>query len=193
MATVPPPPLPASPVAGNPAAWGWRVIEDGPVLELRKKWRAPANLLFFALILFWLAVSIAWLGWSLWSGAWFRAGFGLLVTAIGGYLFYLQTAQWLNSTVLRVADGWLEIEARPVPGWGRCRLPMGDIAHLKSRWSTGQGEHGPITSWALDAVLRDGRGVNLFSQLSGPDEIRFLEQRLGRHLNLAPGEIHPEP
>jgi hypothetical protein len=182
------------------------VIEElGNQLTIRYRWFHAALffLLFFTIA--WDSFLVGWY-WMLTAGPFggdpgmpmpFKLVFvifPLAHVAVGVGLTYSVLAGFLNSTVIRVADGVLSVRHGPVRWPGNLELPTDGIEQIYCRKRTSRS--GTVTTdsgnYEVHAVA-GGQKKKLLGGLREADHALFLEQQLERFLRIedrpVPGEM----
>lgn len=182
------------------------VENDGYELIIRQRWFQWGLffLLFFAIA--WDSFLVGW--YSMFAGGGGPPGvFGIVFfvfpiahVAVGVGLTYFVLAGFLNSTVIRVADGVLSVRHGPVPWRGNLDLPIDGIEQIycQNKLSTSRHDNGHTStsmSYEVHAVVA-GQKRMLLSGLQAADQAWFVEQSLERFLNIedraVPGEMTAE-
>jgi uncharacterized membrane protein len=153
-------------------------------LTITRRWLGPTAffLLFFAVL--WNGFMIFWNGMAIKGGAWMMLAFGGLHTGVGLFLVYLVLGMFLNSTVIRVTRGTLEVKIGPLPWRGNKSIQVHDVTQLYCREKVTHGKNGPSVSYKVETVLSGNKRETLVGSLTSPDEALFIEQQLERHLGL---------
>lgn len=194
---------PRKPQGDVPIPAQFTVEDDGHELTIRQRW-------FQWAILFLMFFAIAWdsflVGWySMFAGGGGPPGvFGIVFfvfpiahVAVGVGLTYFVLAGFLNSTVIRVADGMLSVRHGPLPWRGNLDLPTDGIEQIycqnkihKSRDDDGHTR--TSMQYEVHAVI-NGQKQKLLGGLHEADHALFVEQRLERFLGIedqgVPGEM----
>lgn len=187
------------------------VENDGMELTIRQRWFqwGLLFLLFFAIA--WDSFLVGWY-WMLTSGPFGGNNvmpdpmkliffvFPIAHVAVGVGLTYFVLAGFLNSTVIRVADGILSVRHGPLPWRGDLDLPSDEIEQIycqnKLRSSRDDNGHASTSmSYEVHAVVA-GLKRKLLSGLHEADHALFVEQTLERFLKIedraVPGEMTPD-
>lgn len=109
---------------------------------------------------------------------------------VGAALAYYSLAVVLNTTVIVVEDGHLEVIHGPVPWWGQRTLPVDDIDQLYVELSGVRVNKQP--RWNLSVMDRSGMGQVLVRLLPSIDEARWLEDRIERALGVEDRQVAGE-
>ena len=183
------------------------VTDEGQELTIQYRW-------FRWVMLFLLFFAIAWdsflIGWySMFAGGGGPPGlFGIVFfvfpiahVAVGVGLTYFVLAGFLNSTVIRVADGMLSVRHGPILWRGNLDLPADGIEQIycQKKLHTNRDSDGHMTNsthYEVHAVI-NGQKNKLLSGLTGADHALFIEQRLEQFLGIenrsVPGEMSATP
>lgn len=184
------------------------VEDNGQELIIRQRWFQWAMffLLFFAIA--WDSFLVGWY-WMLTSGPFGGDNgmpgpfkliffvFPIAHVAVGVGLTYFVLAGFLNSTIIRVADGVLSVRHVPLPWRGNLDLPMDGIEQIycQNKLRTNRDSDGHTTTsmqYEVYAVV-NGQKQKLLGGLHEADQALFVEQRLERYLGIedrtVPGEM----
>lgn len=196
------------PLGDVPVPTRFTVENDGMELTIRHRWFQWAFLflLFFAIA--WDSFLMGWY-WMLTSGPFgghdgmpgpFKLiffVFPIAHVAVGIGLTYFVLAGFLNSTVIRVADGMLSVQHGPLPWRGNLDVPTDGIDQIycQNKLHKSRDDDGHTTTsmqYEVHAVI-GGQKTKLLSGLHEADHALFVEQQLERFLNLedrlVPGEM----
>jgi hypothetical protein len=174
-------------------------VEDlGNELTIRRRWFhwALFFLLFFAIA--WDSFLVGWY-WMLTSGPFggnngmpgpFKViffVFPIAHVAVGVGLTYFVLVGFLNSTIIRVADGMLSVRHGPLPWRGNLDLPTDGIEQIycQNKLHTNRNDGRTTTSmqYEVHAVI-NGNKQKLLGGLLEADQALFVEQRLERFLGI---------
>ena len=126
--------------------------------------------------------------------------FPIAHVAVGVGLTYFVLAGFLNSTVIRVADGMLSVRHGPLPWRGNLDMSTDGIEQIycQNKLDKRRDEDGHTTTsiqYEVHAVI-GGQKTKLLSGLHEADHALFVEQRLERFLGIedhaVPGEMAAE-
>jgi predicted Zn finger-like uncharacterized protein len=151
-------------------------------------WKA-IPLVIFAVI--WNGFLLFWMGIALAGRAYPMMLFGSLHAAVGLGLLYWTLATFLNRTTVDVADGEVRVRHAPVPIPGR-RLAASAIRQLFIKEHISRGRNTTTVTYQLHAVTGDDKKVELVGNLESPEQARFLEQEIERHLRLTDAPVREE-
>lgn len=190
-----------------PVQSGFTVEDVGHEFTIRRRWFhwALFFLLFFAIA--WDSFLVGWY-WMLSSGPFggdngMPGPFKLLFfvfpiahVAVGVGLTYFVLAGFLNSTVIRVADGMLSVRHGPLPWRGNLDLPTDGIEQIycQNKLRTNRHDDGRTTTsmqYEVHAVI-NGQKQKLLGGLYEADQAIFIEQRLERFLGIEDRQIPGE-
>lgn len=206
------PPSPSKPAGDVPIPDRFTVTDEGQELTIQYRWFQWALffLLFFAIA--WDSFLIGWY-WMLTSGPFGGDNgmpgpfkliffvFPIAHVAVGVGLTYFVLAGFLNSTVIRVADGMLRVRHGPIPWRGNLDLPTDGIEQIycQKKLRTNRDDDGRTTTsmnYEVHAVI-NGQKNKLLGGLNDADHALFIEQRLERFLGIedrpVPGEMSATP
>lgn len=179
------------------------VEDDGHELTIRQRWFQWAMLFLMFFAIAWDSFLVGW--YSMFAGGGGPPGvFGIVFfvfpiahVAVGVGLTYFVLAGFLNSTVLRVADGMLSVRHGPLPWRGNLDLPTDGIEQIycQKKLHTNQDSDGHTTTstrYEVHAVV-SGRKQKLLGGLQEAEHALFVEQRLEHFLRIedraVPGEM----
>ena len=186
------------------------VENDGQELTIRQRWFqwGLLFLLFFAIA--WDSFLVGWY-WMLTSGPFggndgmpgpFKLiffVFPIAHVAVGVGLTYFVLAGFLNSTVVRVADGMLSVRHGPLPWRGNLDLATDGIEQIycQNKLHSSRDDNGHTSTsmrYEVHAVVA-GQKRKLLGGLHDADHALFVEQTLERFLKIedraVPGEMTP--
>jgi hypothetical protein len=123
----------------------------------------------------WVSIPFGLFSAAMAGSAWSDRGSppGLLLLAGSSVFGYVALSLLLNSTSVRIKDGFIVVRHWPLPWLGK-RLPVADVAAVTvaSRSSADT----EAVSWELTVVLRDGRTVRLTSGPIAGHRYKLLEE-----------------
>jgi hypothetical protein len=159
-------------------------IEDGSAtLRIRWKWPRIAALPLAIFSVAWDGFLVSWYSGVQTNGSpdLFMLLFPIGHVAVGLVLPYVALGCLLNSTLVEVGDGVLNVTHRPLPFPGQRTLSAADVRQLFC--VERHGRKGAVT-FDVMAQLASDRETKLVSGLSSDREARFIEQRIESHLGL---------
>ncbi len=182
------------------------VEDNGQELIVRQRWFQWGLffLLFFAIA--WDSFLVGW--YSMFAGGGGPPGvFGIVFfvfpiahVAVGVGLTYFVLAGFLNSTVVRVADGMLSVRHGPLPWRGNLDLATDGIEQIycQNKLHSSRDDNGHTSTsmrYEVHAVVA-GQQRKLLGGLQAADHALFVEQTLEKFLNIedraVPGEMTPD-
>lgn len=194
---------PRKPTSDVPLPAQFSLDDDGRNLTIRQRWFHPALffLLFFAIA--WDSFLVFWYSMALGNQGppggfrWLMIIFPIAHVAVGVGITYGTLAGFLNTTVIRVADGWLSVQHGPLPWLGNVALATDDVDQIYCKRKTHRhrdddGSTSTSMNYEVHAILGE-RQVKLLGGLHDPQQALFVEQRLERCLQIedrpVPGEM----
>jgi hypothetical protein len=160
------------------------VVDLGTSFEIRRRWFSPVFVFLVFFCLFWNGFMIVWHGIALSQGLWPMSCFGLLHTAVGIALLYFTVAGFVNTTVVRVERGMIEVRHGPLPWPGNKSLEAHDVEQLYCREQVNGNKNRSQCTYEV-RVLRQGNVRDtLVKGLTDPDQALYIEQELERHLRI---------
>lgn len=188
------PARPAEPRPEVPLPPRIRVDQWGHELSLSWRWFTLPVLFLVFFCIAWDSFLVFWYGIALTTDApWIMSVFPIAHVAVGLGLTYYTVASLFNTTRLRIAGGELKMQHGPIPWRGEVNLPASDIEQVFCTEKIHRGKHGH-RSWTyrVNAMLTDGRRVELVSGLPEADEALYIEQTLELHLGIADRRVGGE-
>ncbi|MEX0867604.1 MAG: hypothetical protein WD030_09615 [Pirellulales bacterium] len=162
---------------------GMQVSEQGGELEIRRRWFTWGILFLAFFACFWNGFLIVWHTLAIVQGAWFMSLFGVIHTAVGVGLAYSVLTGFLNSTVVRVGRGSIEVKHGPLPWRGNKTILSHDIEQLYCREKISQGKNGASYRYAV-LVVQQGRREVLLKGLENVEQALYIEQEIERFLKI---------
>ncbi len=154
-------------------------------LVITRRWLGPMAFVTLVFAVIWNGFMIVWNGIALTQGIWIMAAFGVIHTGVGLFLIYSVLGMFLNSTVIRVSRGLLEVRIGPLPWKGNKRISVHDVTQLYCQEKISHGKNGSSVSYKVEVVLSGNKRETLVEGLSSADEALFVEQQLEKYLGLA--------
>mgnify|MGYP003390205964 CR=1 FL=1 len=194
---------PRKPSGDVPIPTQFTVEDAGHELTIRQRWFQWAMLFLMFFAIAWDSFLVGW--FSMFAGGGGPPGvFGIVFfvfpiahVAVGVGLTYFVLAGFLNSTVIRVADGMLTVRHGPLPWRGNLDMPTDSIEQIycQKKLNTNRDSDGHTTTstrYEVHAVVA-GQKQRLLGGLHEADHALFVEQRLERFLRIddraVPGEM----
>jgi hypothetical protein len=119
---------------------------------------------------------------------WIFCVFPIAHVAVGVGLTYSTLAGFLNHSTLRLDARWLRVQHDPLPWYGERRLPVDELDQLYCK----RHKASESTTYHLCARMKDGREVQLISNLDAPDVAAFLEQQIETWLDIPDQPVFDE-
>jgi hypothetical protein len=166
-----------------------RVQKKGQTLSLSWRWfRWPIVFLVFfciawdSFLCFWysMALSTDMGGMNL-----IMVVFPIAHVAVGVGLSYYTLASLLNRTTVRLDRNTFSVQYDPVPWLGEVKVAVGDLEQLYCKEKVSRSSDGESREYKLCAVLKNGRQIDLVSNLEAPDIAAFLEKQIENWLGIA--------
>lgn len=169
------------------------LIENtGTDIRFTRRWFGPTYIFLALFAVFWNGFMAVWFGIAIVSRLWPMALFGTLHAAIGLFVAYLALAGFLNSTVIRVGLGEIEVKHGPLPWFGNRRLETVSIAQLYSKEVVSRSRRSTSVSHEVHLATRDGRHIKLLSGLESSEQALYLEQEIERYLGIKDQAVRGE-
>lgn len=163
----------------------FEVVPGPGALTIVWTWRSPKFYALLGFALFWDLFVMAWIGGVISAGAGVMGLFGLLHAAVGAGLTYYCLGGLLNRTTIAVGQGYLNIRSAPLPYLRKnLELPSRELKQLYCEEREHHGKNGTTYSYAVNAVLRDGRKQPLLVGLDELGQALYLEQQIEKVLNI---------
>ena len=169
-----------------------QIDQDGAELRFTRRWFSPVYIFLAMFAIFWNGFMAVWFGIAIISRIWPMALFGTLHATIGLFLAYTALAGFLNSTVIRVGMGELEVKHGPLPWFGSRRIETVAIAQLYSKELIRRSRGTTNSTHEVHIVTRDGRQVKLLSGLESSEQALYLEQEIERYLGIQDQPVRGE-
>jgi hypothetical protein len=148
-------------------------------------WRSPKFYALLGFALFWDFFVLVWMGGVFSAGAGVMGLFGLLHAAVGVGLTYYCLGGLLNRTTIEAGHGRLSFQSGPLPYLRKnLELPARELKQLYAEEREHHGKNGTTYSYAVNAVLRDGRKQPLLVGLEELSQALYLEQQIEKVLNI---------
>lgn len=172
------------PPAALPLPEKFKVTNEPGRLDVRWRWFSPVHLFtaFFALL--WNGFMVMWFGIAIFQGEAVMALFGSLHAAVGIGIAYLSLTGFVNSTRVSLEQGVLTIKHGPLPWPGSGSWKKADLAQLYGEERINRGRNGTTVQYSLNAMLRDGRRVQLLKGLTEKAQVLWLERTLENRLDI---------
>ncbi len=161
-----------------------QIEQDGAELRFTRQWFSPAMAFLALFAIFWNGFMAVWFGIAIMSRLWPMALFGTLHGAIGLFVAYYALAGFLNSTMIRVGMGEIEVTHGPLPWFGNRRLETAAIAQLYVKEVLRNRRNSTSLTHEVHVARRDGGHVTLLSGLESSEQALYLEQEIERSLGI---------
>jgi hypothetical protein len=149
------------------------------------RWFSPAyvGLVFFAVVwdsflMFWYSIAMSQ------DAPVMMLLFPIIHILVGIGLTYIALTEIFNKTVVLVGEGKLSIRHDPLPWPGNRVLQATDLTQLYSQERLVRTRNGTQVKYQLNAITRDNKKIALMSNLTAPDQVRFLEHKLEEYLGI---------
>lgn len=169
-----------------------QIEQDGANLIFTRKWFSPTYIFLAIFALFWNGFMAVWFGIAIISRIWPMAIFGTLHGVIGVAVAYIAVAGLVNSTLVRVGMGEIEVSHSPLPWFGKRHLETTGIAQLYSKQVSHSSRQRTSQTYEVHLATRDGRQVKLLSGLESSEQALFLEQEIERYLGVEDQAVRGE-
>jgi hypothetical protein len=110
--------------------------------------------------------------------------FPIIHVLVGIGITYYALAGFYNKTLVLVGEGKLTIQHTPLPWPGNRVLQAADLTQLYSQERVIQTRNGTQVKYQLNAITRDNKKIALMSNLTAPDQVRFLEHKIEENLGI---------
>ncbi len=148
-------------------------------LELSWRWFSVVHVFLVIFLVPWFGGLGLFFALSLASGAPLPfLLFPMIHVAAGVFLGWMALSGLLNRTTLRFDGVTLTVDHRPIPGRKKHRLQRQDVSQLYCRQHTHRGKNTVTHTWSLNAILANGRQLQLVKGLTSLDQALYLEHAL---------------
>lgn len=157
------------------------------------RWFSPAFIFIALFALFWDGFLVFWYTMATAQDApLIMLLFPILHVLIGIGLTYFALAGFYNRTLLLVGEGKLSIQHVPLPWPGNKVLQSSDLIQLYSEERVIRTRNGTQLKYKLNAITRENKKMTLLSNLTAPDQVRFLERKLEEYLGITDVPVEGE-
>ena len=118
--------------------------------------------------------------------------FPIIHVLVGFGITYYALAGFLNKTFILVGEGKLTIQHVPLPWPGNRVLQASELAQLYSEERVIRTRNGTQLKYQLNAITSENKKVTLLSNLTAPDQVRFLEHKLEEYLGITDVPVEGE-
>lgn len=157
-----------------------------PELVLRRKWFRWQVLFLTFFAVMWNGFLLVWYVGMFATSGFHPMGFcfPLIHVGVGIGIGYYAAALWVNSSVLRIADGLLTVRHEPLPWRGNCEVPIANIRQLVHVRRVHQRKNGTSVTYEVHAYTHDHDDITLLRGLSKVEEARYVEWVVEEHLDI---------
>ena len=160
------------------------VDHDLEGLVIRRKWFSAVYIFFIFFALFWNGFMVFWHWIALSAGQYLMSAFGIIHTAIGIGLIYNIFAGFLNITEIRIAQGILSIQHKPLPWPGNKSVQSNDIDQIYCKEHVRRNKGNYTYTYQVVVRLKSGIHEKLLKSLPKPEQALFIEQELEKYLEI---------
>lgn len=173
-----------------------QVEDENGRQQLTRRWFTPIFLFLVLFCIAWDSFLVFWYTMALTGNApWLMIVFPVVHLAVGIGMTYYTLAGLVNTTVVAIEDGQMEVRHGPLPWLGNRRLAAGDIRQLfcdeSQNWNRRNSWGSPVT-YNVNVVLADGQQCKLLSGLDDKGQALFYEQQLEAWLGIKPQPVRGE-
>lgn len=151
-------------------------------LRFVRRWFSISYFFLAFFCLFWDGFLCFWYSMAFKSQNLVFALFPMLHLAVGVYLTYSVIAGFVNSSVIELNRKKLVITHGPLPWPGEVDVPIGEMEQLYVTEKVGRKGS---RSYKLCALLKNGRKIDLLSNLDSPEIAFFIEQQVEEWLKIS--------
>lgn len=169
-----------------------QIEHDGAYLRFTRRWFSVVYIMLGIFALFWNGFMAVWFGIAIISRIWPIAIFGTLHATIGLVIAYIAVAGLVNSTLIRVGMGEIEVSHSPLPWFGKRRIETAGIAQLYSKEVSSRSRQRTTLSYEVHLATQDGCQIKLLAGLDGSEQALYLEQEIERYLGLKDQAVRSE-
>jgi ribosomal protein S27AE len=164
------------------------VEKMGKNLRISRRWFSVTYIMLAFFCIAWDSFLCFWYGFALaggipWSVRLLVLVFPIAHLAVGVGLTYTTLAGFLNRTIMEVDGKTFKVHHKPLPWMGEVNVPIGDLLQLYCKEKRGSGENSN-TTYILSAVLKNGRKIDVLSNLDSPDIALFVERQVESWLRI---------
>jgi hypothetical protein len=158
------------------------VSEAGGELTIQYRWFSLKHVIMAFVCLLWDGFLVRWYSETLAAGDVIMSLIPVFHVAVGLAITYSTLAGLVNTSTLRIDGQRLSVHHHPLPWRGNTELAAHDVMQLycEPKRSRARG----LYTYALGALLRDGRRTILLSGISSADLPLFLEERAERWMKI---------
>lgn len=160
------------------------IYRRGLYIEIVRKWFGRKTLLITTIVIFY---SVFFLmsymkGYADGDPMFFHVELSLQL-AVGIGLIYYALASWLNQTHIRVGQGNISVQHKPIPWLGNKTLNVSGLKQLYSEERVWRKDAHVIT-YEVHALTRGDRSLKLVTGLDSKEQAVYIEQKIENHLHV---------
>jgi hypothetical protein len=171
---------------------GIEVLDIGEALQITRKWFGWHAIPLVIFCLFWNGFMIAWHTIAIREGQYIMNLFGLIHTAVGVGVGYYCLATFLNTTIIRVGAGMMQVMHQPLPWLGAKDLQAAEMDQIWSKEQVHRNKNGVNYSYQVHARMKDGRDETIVKGLPNADQAFFIEQKIETFLGIRDRAVRGE-
>jgi hypothetical protein len=171
----------------------FQVDDNDGATRITWRWFTPAHIFLLLFCLAWDGFLVMWYGIALFTDApLIMSLFPLIHVAVGVGLTYTTLSGLVNRTTIEVSRSQLTIRHGPLPWTGNRTVPGREFTQLYGEEQAKTNKGNTTYSYNLIALDREGRKVELLSNLTDKDQVLYLEQTLERRLGIEDAAVDGE-
>jgi hypothetical protein len=164
---------------------------DGLLFSYR--WFSPAFIFIALFAVVWDGFLVFWYSVVTSEGApMVMLLFPIIHVLVGIGITYFALAGFYNRTLVLVGEGKLSIQHVPLPWPGNRVLLAADLVQLYSKERVIRTRNGAQMKYQLNAITRENKTITLMSNLTAPDQVRYLEHKLEEYLGITDVPVQGE-
>jgi hypothetical protein len=157
------------------------------------RWFSPAYIFLAFFAIFWDAFLVFWYSIATSQDApLVMLLLPIVHVLVGIGITYFALAGFLNKTFILVGEGKLTIQHVPLPWPGNRVLQASDLTQLYSEERVIRTRNGTRLKYQLNAITHENKKITLMSNLTAPDQVRFLEHKLEEFLGITDVPVQGE-
>jgi hypothetical protein len=169
-------------------------MEQTPVgLQFSFRWFSPAYIVLAIFSLFWDGFLVFWYSIATSQEApALMFLFPLVHVAVGIAVTYTALTGFYNKTLVTVGSGSLSIRHTPLPWPGNRTLQSSELTQLYSEERKIRTRNGVQLKYQLNAITSENKKITLMSNLTAPDQVRFLERKIEEYFGITDVPVQGE-
>lgn len=168
-----------------PLPRGLKIDEAAGRMKITRSWFHPTILFLAFFCLFWDGFLVVWYSIALTQGLWIMAVFPVIHVAVGIGLTYTVLLGFVNKTTFEIGHDRLKITHGPLPSWTKASdITAPTIAQLYVKRNVSHTKNGSQTNYELQAILADGRHVQIAENIENESQALYLEQSIEDFLGI---------